>query len=61
MNNQTMSEIKKPPIVNIGVIGLLRKNLFSTWYNTIFTIIGLQFSLVFLGDALLPVQTHTQS
>ena len=41
MNNQTMSEIKKPPVINIGVIGWLRKNLFSTWYNVAFTFLGI--------------------
>ena len=32
---------KKAPIVSIGIIGWLRENLFSTWYNTIFTILGI--------------------
>ena len=32
---------KKAPIVSIGIISWLRENLFSTWYNTIFTIFGI--------------------
>ena len=41
MNNQIVSEIKKPPVISIGFIGWLRKNLFSTWYNTILTFLGI--------------------
>ena len=33
--------LRKAPIVSIGIIDWLRKNLFSTWYNTIFTILGI--------------------
>ena len=32
---------RKAPIVSIGIIGWLRENLFSTWYNAIFTILGI--------------------
>ena len=36
MNNQiNIRSLKKPPVINIGVIGWLRKNLFSTWYNSV--------------------------
>jgi len=28
----------KPPVVDIGVIGWLHKNLFNTWYNSILTV-----------------------
>ena len=41
-----MSDMNKnimPPVIEIGVIGWLRKNLFSTWYNTILTLISLYF------------------
>ena len=41
-----MSDTSKnitPPVIEIGVVGWLRKNLFSTWYNTILTLIGLYF------------------
>ena len=41
-----MSDMNKnimPPVIEIGVLGWLRKNLFSTWYNTILTLIGLYF------------------
>ncbi len=30
-----------PPRTEIGVLGWLRKNLFSTWYNALLTIVGL--------------------
>ena len=32
---------RKAPIVSIGIIDWLRKNLFSTWYNSIFTVLGI--------------------
>ena len=35
-----LNEIK-PPVIELGIIGWLRKNLFSTWYNTILTILGI--------------------
>ena len=41
MNNQIKQNVKKPPIINIGFIGWLRENLFSTWYNVIFTFLGI--------------------
>jgi general L-amino acid transport system permease protein len=36
-------EIVKPPRAEIGLIGWLRKNLFSTWYNILLTIIAVAF------------------
>lgn len=36
---QIEQEVKKPPIVKVGVIGWLRANLFSSWLNTLFTLI----------------------
>ena len=41
MQNQIMQDAKKPPVITIGVIGWLRKNLFSTWYNVILTSLGI--------------------
>ncbi len=41
-----MSDINKnmtPPVIEIGVLGWMKKNLFSTWYNTVLTLIGLYF------------------
>ncbi len=32
---------KKPPIIKIGIIGWIKGNLFSTWYNSLFTLLGL--------------------
>ena len=31
----------RPPVIEIGFIGWLMKNLFSTWYNVLLTFIGL--------------------
>ncbi|NOZ29905.1 MAG: amino acid ABC transporter permease [Chloroflexi bacterium] len=33
----TDSEVMRPPITSLGVIGWLRQNLFSSWYNTLLT------------------------
>ena len=33
-------EIVKPPRTEIGIIGWLKKNLFSTWYNIVLTIVA---------------------
>lgn len=35
------SEEMGPPQVSVGVVGWLRKNLFSTWYNALLTLIAL--------------------
>ncbi len=35
----TVTNSVKPPRTSIGVIGWLRKNLFSTWYNGILTLV----------------------
>ena len=32
-------QLKKPPVVSRGFLDWTRKNLFSTWYNTLFTLI----------------------
>ena len=40
--------VKKPPVINIGVIGWLRQNLFSTWYNTILTFLGILLSVMII-------------
>lgn len=34
-------ETLKPPAASVGVIGWLRQNLFSTWYNSLLTVIAL--------------------
>jgi general L-amino acid transport system permease protein len=36
-DNQT-AEVLKPPAASVGVLGWLRTNLFSTWYNSLLTI-----------------------
>ena len=35
----TSSEVIKPPPTAIGVLGWLRRNLFSTWYNALLTLV----------------------
>ncbi len=37
----TETETIRPPITSLGVLGWLRKNLFSTWYNSLLTIFSL--------------------
>jgi general L-amino acid transport system permease protein len=37
----TATETIKPPVVSIGVLGWLRKNLFNTWYNALLTFFAL--------------------
>ena len=32
--------LRKPPVVSIGILSWIRANLFSTWYNTLFSILG---------------------
>lgn len=36
----TITETLKPPRASVGVIGWLRKNLFSSWFNSLLTIIA---------------------
>ncbi len=38
---QPLPEILKPPITQVGAVGWLRKNLFSTWLNGVFTLAAL--------------------
>jgi general L-amino acid transport system permease protein len=35
------AETLLPPRTNIGVVGWLKRNLFSSWYNALLTIIAL--------------------
>lgn len=37
----TVSETVRPPITSVGVVGWLRKNLFSSWFNSVLTIVAL--------------------
>ena len=41
MNNKIITDSTKPPVITIGIIGWLKQNLFSTWYNSLFSILGL--------------------
>lgn len=40
------AEMTQPPRVEVGVLGWLRKNLFSPWYNALLTILALGFIYV---------------
>jgi len=37
------SDILRPPLTEIGLLGWLKKNLFSTWYNVLLTIFSVAF------------------
>ena len=39
MTTENISQSRKPPIATTGVLGWLRMNLFSSWFNTILTLI----------------------
>jgi len=47
-----------PPSVSVGPMGWLRKNLFSTWYNTLLTMVALAIILAFLRAAVEWVFVH---
>jgi general L-amino acid transport system permease protein len=42
------SEVLKPPRTEVGLLGWLKKNLFSTWYNVLLTIFSIAFIYVVL-------------
>jgi His/Glu/Gln/Arg/opine family amino acid ABC transporter permease subunit len=46
----TTTDTLGPPRTSLGVIGWLHKNLFSTWYNTILTIVALWFIYTVLSQ-----------
>lgn len=46
----TAGEILKPPRVEVGLIGWLRKNLFSTWYNALLTLVILWLLVTFIKN-----------
>ncbi|MBI4673271.1 MAG: amino acid ABC transporter permease [Chloroflexi bacterium] len=41
MQSQTIPDTLKPPATSVGVLGWLRKNLFSTWFNALLTFFAL--------------------
>ena len=43
---------KAPPTVDVGVIGWLRTNLFSSWLNSVLTVVSLYLIIAFLVQAL---------
>ncbi len=38
-----MHDMERPPVTEVGVIGWVRKNLLSTWYNILLTLVSLTF------------------
>ncbi len=54
----TITESLKPPVTSIGVLGWLRKNFFSTWYNALLTLFAL-WLLYTLGGALWDAVTNS--
>jgi len=42
------SDVVKPPRTEVGLLGWLKKNLFSTWYNALLTIFSMTFIYVVL-------------
>jgi general L-amino acid transport system permease protein len=42
------AEVPKPPSTQVGVLGWLRRNLFSNLFNSLFTIIGAVVTFFFL-------------
>ncbi len=51
MTTQThpAADTLKPPVTQVGVLGWLRRNLFSTWYNVLLTVIALYLIYVVAG------------
>ncbi len=45
----TLPDTLKPPATSVGVLGWLRKNLFSTWYNALLTLLALYVIYVVVG------------
>ena len=43
MNSENYSQSRKPPIATTGILGWLRINLFSNWFNSLLTILLLYF------------------
>jgi general L-amino acid transport system permease protein len=48
MNMAVQSEVLKPPRTEVGLLGWLKKNLFSTWYNALLTIFSVAFIYIVL-------------
>jgi len=46
----TSADTLGPPPTSVGVVGWLRKNLFSTWYNTVLTIVSLWLIYTVVGQ-----------
>src|ERR671933_2970603 len=37
----TVAKTLQPPVASVGIVGWLRKNLFSTWFNALLTLVAL--------------------
>ncbi len=58
MEDNTLTQEIKPPDTSKGPVRWLRDNLFSTWYNTILTCLGLVFLFLFFKGFLTWVFTQ---
>ncbi len=58
MEDNTLTQEVKPPDTSKGPVRWLRDNLFSTWYNTILTCLGLVFLFLFFKGFLTWVFTQ---
>lgn len=52
METTPQRTMEKPPTTSVGVIGWLHQNLFSSWFNTLLSIVSFAF-LYFVGRAVL--------
>jgi general L-amino acid transport system permease protein len=48
MNMAKQPEVIKPPLTEVGLLGWLKKNLFSTWYNVLLTFFSIALIYVVL-------------
>lgn len=56
--SETTPDTLKPPVTSVGVLGWLRQNLFSTWYNALLTFVAL-YVIYALGSGLWNFVTTT--
>ncbi len=50
----------RPPVLAVGPLAWVRKNLFSTWYNILLTLLAIWLLYAFLKPALLWATTETR-
>jgi len=57
---EAISEAAQPPRTSVGVLGWLKENLFSTWFNTLFTFGSLWFIYMILRGIVTWVWTEAR-